>query len=48
MLHDKDFFTEPNKANPGTFAREILGGVLGVGEKPSMLLMDEPDHRRLS
>lgn len=47
LLHDKDFFTEPSKANPGTFAREILGATLGAGEKPSMLLMDEPDHRRL-
>jgi cytochrome P450 len=26
LLHDKEFYTEPNKANPGTFAREILGG----------------------
>lgn len=47
LLHDKDFFTEPSKANPGTFSREVLGATLGFGEKPSMLLMDEPDHRRL-
>jgi cytochrome P450 len=47
LLHDKEFFSDPTKANPGTFAREVLGARLGEGEKPSMLLMDEPDHRRL-
>ena len=47
LLHDKEFYTDPRKANPGTFSREILGATLGFGEKPSMLLMDEPDHRRL-
>jgi cytochrome P450 len=47
LLHDKAFYTDPRKANPGTFSREILGATLGFGEKPSMLLMDEPDHRRL-
>jgi len=47
LLHDKGFFTDPWKANPGTFSREIIGATLGFGEKPSMLLMDEPDHRRL-
>jgi cytochrome P450 len=47
LLHDRDFYTEPHKANPGTFSREVLGAALGAGEKPSMLLMDEPGHRRL-
>ena len=47
ILHDKDFFTDPRKANPGSFTREVIGGQLGFGEKPDMLLMDEPDHRRL-
>jgi cytochrome P450 len=47
LLHDKEFSTDPRKANPGSFSREILGATLGAGEKPSMLLMDEPDHRRL-
>ena len=47
LCHDKDFFTDPRKANPGTFAREVLAGNLGFGEKLSMLFMDEPDHRRL-
>jgi cytochrome P450 len=47
LLHDKGFFSDPRKANPGTFAREFLAQSLGAGEEPSMLLMDEPDHRRL-
>lgn len=47
LLHDKEFFTDPRKANPGTFTREILGARLAAGEEISMLLMDEPDHRRL-
>ncbi len=47
LCHDKHFFTDPRKANPGTFAREVLAGNLGFGEKLSMLFMDEPDHRRL-
>jgi cytochrome P450 len=47
ILHDKEFVTDPRKANPGSFSREVLGGQLGFGEKPDMLLMDEPDHRRL-
>jgi cytochrome P450 len=47
LLHDKDFFTDPRKANPGTFAREILAASFGFDEKLSMLFMDEPDHRRL-
>ena len=47
LLHDRDFSTDPRKANPGTFSREVIGSMLRDGEKPSMLLMDEPDHRRL-
>ncbi len=47
LLHDKEFFTDPRKANPGTFSREVIGATLGFGEQPSMLFMDEPDHRRL-
>ena len=47
ILHDKEFFTDPRNANPGSYAREVIGGRLGFGEKPDMLLMDEPDHRRL-
>ena len=47
ILHNKEFLTDPRKANPGTFSREVLAATLGFGEDPSMLLMDEPDHRRL-
>lgn len=47
LLHDKGFFTDPRKANPGSFTREVLGARLFDGEEISMLLMDEPDHRRL-
>jgi len=47
ILHDKEFFTDPRNANPGSYSREVIGGRLGFGEKPDMLLMDEPDHRRL-
>lgn len=44
ILRDRDFWTDPRKANPGTFTREFLGR---GDEEPSMLLMDEPGHRRL-
>jgi cytochrome P450 len=47
LLHDREFSTDPRKANPGTFSREVIGSTLRDGEKPPMLLMDEPDHRRL-
>ena len=47
LLHDKAFFTDPRKANPGTFSREVIGKTRGAGDNPSMLLMDEPEHRRL-
>jgi len=48
LLHDRDFYTDPRKANPGTFSREILAGSPAfAGDEPSMLMMDEPDHRRL-
>lgn len=44
ILRDKDLWSDPRKAKPGTFTREFLGN---GDEEPSMLLMDEPDHRRL-
>ncbi len=44
ILRDKDLWSDPRKARPGTFTREFLGR---EDEEPSMLLMDEPDHRRL-
>jgi cytochrome P450 len=47
ILRDKDLLSDPRKGNPGSFAREFLGANLREGEEPSMLLMDEPGHRRL-
>lgn len=47
ILRDKDFWSDPRKGNPGTFMREILGSNSRADEEPSMLLMDEPGHRRL-
>ena len=44
ILRDRDMWSDPRKGNPGTFSREILGR---FDEEPSMLLMDDPDHRRL-
>lgn len=44
ILRDRDLWSDPRKAAPGTFTREFLGN---EDEEPSMLLMDEPDHRRL-
>ena len=46
ILRDKDFWSDPRKANPGTFTRQFLGQLEEDGE-PSMLMMDEPGHRRL-
>jgi cytochrome P450 len=45
ILRDREFWSDPRKANPGTFSREILGA--RDDEEPSMLLMHEPGHRRL-
>jgi cytochrome P450 len=46
ILRDRDFWTDPRNANPGTFtANFLLAG--NRQEEPSMLLMDEPGHRRL-
>ncbi len=47
MLRDRDLWTDPRKANPGTFHREFLANNMREDDQPSMLLMDEPDHRRL-
>ncbi|MEE4281699.1 MAG: cytochrome P450 [Pseudomonadales bacterium] len=47
ILRDADMWSDPRKANPGTFTREFLGNGIAEDEEPSMLLMDEPDHRRL-
>ena len=42
ILRDKDLWSDPRKANPGTFSEIFLVG--DPEEEPSMLLMDEPDH----
>ena len=47
ILRDADFWSDPRKGNPGTFSREFLGATMIEDEDPSMLLMDEPGHRRL-
>ncbi len=47
ILRDPDYWSDPRKANPGTFTRELLGRNLTQDGEPSMLLMDEPGHRRL-
>jgi len=47
ILRDPDMWSDPRKANPGTFSAEFLGRNMAEDEDPSMLMMDEPDHRRL-
>lgn len=47
ILRDADYWSDPRKANPGTFSYEVLGASIPADEEPSMLLMDEPGHRRL-
>ena len=47
ILRDKDYWSDPRKAREGTFSREVLGANIPEGGEPSMLLMDEPGHRRL-
>ena len=47
ILRDPDMWSDPRKANPGTFTREFLGQNMAEDDEPSMLMMDEPDHRRL-
>ncbi len=46
ILRDRDFWSDPRKANPGTFSANFLLAA-NRQEEPSMLLMDEPGHRRL-
>ena len=47
ILRDKDLLSDPRAAAEGSFTREFLGANLGPDDEPSMLLMDEPGHRRL-
>ena len=44
ILRHPDLWSDPRKGNPGSFAREFLSR---GDEEPSMLLMDDPGHRRL-
>ena len=44
ILRDLALFSDPRKANPNTFVELFLGR---GDEEPSMLLMDDPGHRRL-
>ncbi len=47
ILRDKELLSDPRSAAEGSFTREYLGANMGPDEEPSMLLMDEPGHRRL-
>jgi len=44
VLHDLSLWSDPRKARPGTFTRDYLAQ---GDEEPSMLLMDDPGHKRL-
>lgn len=44
ILRDPDLVSDPRKANKNSFTRKFLGN---GDEEPSMLLMDDPGHRRL-
>ena len=44
ILRNPDLLSDPRKANPGTFSYEVLRQ---DDREPSMLLMDDPGHRRL-
>lgn len=45
VLRDLELWSDPRKANPDTFIRRFL--LRDRDEEPSMLLMDDPGHRRL-
>jgi cytochrome P450 len=45
ILRNPDFWSDPRRANPDSFYHKALGG--DRDEEPSMLLMDDPGHRRL-
>ncbi len=44
VLFDLEQWSDPRRANPDTFTSLFLGR---DGEEPSMLMMDDPDHKRL-
>jgi cytochrome P450 len=45
IMRDSALWSDPRKARLGSFTREFLGK--NMDEEPSMLMMDEPDHKRL-
>ncbi|NNC71496.1 MAG: cytochrome P450 [Sphingomonadaceae bacterium] len=48
VLRDKHMWSDPRKANEGTFSRLLLVARNGEDtDEPSMLLADDPDHKRL-
>jgi len=47
LLHDKDIFMDPRKANPGTYSRDVIAGSAGFADPPDILFLDDPDHHRL-
>jgi len=47
ILRDLSLWSDPRKANPGTFTSQFLSRTGREDEEPSMLLMDDPGHRRL-
>ena len=48
ILRDKDMSADPRKANPDSFIAKITAVAgLGSSAEPSMLFMDDPDHRRV-
>jgi cytochrome P450 len=49
ILRDKDMSADPRKANPESFIAKItaLTNPAGSTAAPSMLFMDDPDHRRV-
>lgn len=46
ILRHPDYFSDPHKSREDSFARFLLRG-LEDGEEVSMLLADEPEHKRL-
>jgi Cytochrome P450 len=50
ILRDKDMSADPRKANPASYVARIAaltGTAQGGSAAPSMLFMDDPDHRRV-
>jgi cytochrome P450 len=46
IVRDLDFWVDPRKSNPGDPVRQFFIED-GDGREPSMLFLDDPDHRRL-